>query len=367
MVQNIVLYVGTYTNSISHVPESNGEGIHQFRLNQTSGELTELGVMRGIDNPSFIAIDHQQKYLYAGTELAPPHLGTVTAFAIDATTGALQHLNQQSAMGSATAYLAVDYDNRYVFVANYASQQSIAMLPIEEDGKLAPASDTHQHSQEAKGTVPSRQDTSHAHCIVPSPDNRFVLVCDLGLDKVMLYQLDYENQSLVPHEPYDFDTQAGSGPRHLVFHPSQNIVYIAQELDSKVAVLAFDPSAGLLEHMQTVPTLPPSYAGSNSASDIHVSADGRFVYTANRGHDSIAIYEVDQQSGQLTPIGHQQTYGKTPRGFTVDPSGQFLLVGNQDSHEIISFRINQTSGLLKQVATTACPTPVCLKMIVLDN
>lgn len=367
MVQNIVLYVGTYTDPISHVPQSKGEGIHQFQLNQTSGELTELGVMRGIDNPSFIAIDHQQKYLYAGTELAPPQLGTVTAFAIDSTTGALQSLNEESAMGSATAYLAVDYDNRYVFVANYAGHQSIAMLPIEADGKLAPASDTHQHTQEAKGTVPSRQDTSHAHCIVPSPDNRFVLVCDLGLDKVMLYQLDHENQELVPHEPYDFDAQAGSGPRHLVFHPSQNIVYIAQELNSTVAVLAFDPISGLLEHMQTVPTLPSSYAGSNSTSDIHVSADGRFVYTANRGHDSIAIYEVNQQSGQLTPIGHQQTYGKTPRGFVIDPSGQFLLVGNQDSHEIVSFQINQTSGLLKRVATTACPTPVCLKMTVLDN
>ncbi len=367
MTQNIILYVGTYTNSISHVPESNGEGIHQFQLNQTSGELTELGVMRGINNPSFIEIDHQQKYLYAGTELAPPQLGTVTAFAIDAATGTLGRLNEQSAMGSATAYLAVDYDNRYVFVANYAGQQSIAMLPIEENGKLAPASDTHQHTQKAKGTVPSRQDTSHAHCIVPSPDNRFVLVCDLGLDKILLYQLDHENQRIVPHEPYYFDTQAGSGPRHLVFHPSQNIVYIAQELNSTVAVLEFDPISGALKHIQTATTLPPSYTGSNSASDIHVSADGRFVYTANRGHDSIAIYEVNQQSGQLTLIGHQQTYGKTPRGFALDPLGQFLLVGNQDSHEIISFQINQTSGLLKRVASTACPTPVCLKMIVLDN
>lgn len=367
VTQKFILYVGTYTHAISHVPQSKGGGIHQFQLNQATGELTALGVTHGIENPSFVAIDHQQKYLYASTEKEPPVTGTVTAYAIDSASGALTELNTQSSVGRTTAYVSVSATDRYLFVANYMAQPSIAMLPIIQDGHLASASDSHQHTETPNGTVPSRQDSSHAHSIIPSPNNRFVLVCDLGLDKIMVYQLDEENERLIPQTEQHFDAQAGSGPRHIAFHPTQDIVYLANELNSTVAVLTFDPSSGQLSLRQTVTTLPASYADGNWVSDIHTSDDGRFVYIANRGHNSIAIYAVDQHSGELTLIGHESTDGNTPRSFVIDPSGQFILVGNQDSHNIISFKINTTTGLLKKVATTECPTPVCLKMIRLDS
>ena len=362
MVHKQICYVGTYTQEMSHVPESKGKGIHLFEFDADRGILTDTGMVYDVANPSYLSISHNQQYLYATSEVGA---GYVSAFVIDSSSGALSYLNQQSTYGSATAYVSVDREDQYVFAANYWDGQSIAMLPINDSGGLSAASSTYEHTLVAAKTVPSRQDKSHSHCIISTPDNRFVLVCDLGLDKIMVYQLDAQNHQLVPHDIPFFDMHAGAGCRHVIFHPTHNTVYVINELDSSVTVLSFDAIDGQLKYQQRISTLPQSFTGYNSTSDIHVSPDGQYLYAGNRGHDSIAIYAIHKNTGQLTYLDHQTTGGKTPRNFAIDPSGTIVLVANQDSHNIVSFRRNPQTGLLTQLSTIECPTPVCLKIATL--
>ena len=363
MSNRIIVYAGTYTLPVAHVKQSAGEGIHIFSFDTDSGQLTKLDVTGNIESPSFLAIDSTQSYLYAGSEVDEWAEDRIRAFAINPDDGKLTFLNHQSAMGSSAAYVSVDRSNQYVLAANYSSG-SVVLFPIEENGSLAPASNIQNHDYPLAGTVPSRQESAHAHCILMDRNNRFALACDLGLDKVIVYKLDTEENQLVVNEVAYLDVNPGAGPRHLIFHPHSDYVYVANELDSTVSVLAFDSEAGSLSMLQTISTLPDGFTGGdNWCSDIHVSADGRFLYVANRGHDSLVIYSIDDANGELTFIAHQATKGNTPRNFAIDPTGQFLLVANQDSDNIVIFRINQQTGLLDEVAVSACPTPVCLKMI----
>ena len=362
MSNRIIVYTGTYTRSVPHVKESAGQGIHIFSLDTESGELTAIDVAGGIESPSFLTIDSTQRYLYAGSEVTERSEHGVNAFAINPDNGKLTFLNHQSAMGSNAAYVSIDKSNQYVLVANY-SDGSVVLLPVEEDGSLAPASSTHNHDYPIAGTVPSRQESPHAHSILMDNSNHFALSCDLGLDKIIIYRLDTKENKLVPHEPAYFDMNPGAGPRHLAFHPDNNYVYVANELDSTVSVLGFDAEAGRLSMIQTISTLPENFAGDNWCSEILLSADGRFVYVANRGHNSLAIYAINEESGQLSFIAHQSTKGNTPRNFAIVPGGELLLAANQDSHNIVTFRINQDTGLLDEIAVSDCPTPVCLKMI----
>lgn len=362
-----IVYVGTYTRPIPHVPESRGDGIHQFELDVTTGELVDTGKVYHVDNPTFLAIHRNDRFLYACSEMAPADGGTVTAYAIDETTGDLQLLNRQSSGGKTTAYISVDKQSGFVMAANYMGDASVALLPIKPNGYLNAPSSVHNHTLPAAGTVPSRQEKSHTHCIVAVPNNQFALACDLGLDKIFVYQLDHQNKCLIPNDPPFYDTHPGAGPRHLVFHPSMSLVYVLQELDSTITALAFDPTNGRLSHRQTIAMLPDAFTENNTASEIQVSPDGRFLYAANRGHDSLSIYAIHPETGALDMVGHQATSGKTPRNFVIDPSGELLLAANQNSHTIISFKINQQTGLLTQVATVDCPTPVCLKIITLPN
>lgn len=359
MTAKTIVYVGTYTQQVPHVPVSKGEGVHVFELDTRSGALSALSVAQGVDNPSFITVTSNRRYLYAASEVSDGH---VSAFAIDPSSGALRYLNQQAAQGSATAYVAADHTASCVFAANYWDGQSVALFPINADGSLAAASSTHEHTLPAAQTVPSRQDKSHAHCIMPTPDNRFALVCDLGLDKIMIYRLDVAHGQLIPHDPPFFDMPPGAGPRHLTFHPTLQRAYVINELDSSVAVLAYDDATAALTLVQHITTLPQDYHGDNAPSDIHVSPDGSHLYAGNRGHNSLAIFAIDPQDGQLTPVDHQPTGGATPRNFVIDPSGDYVLVANQDSHTIVSFQRDPQTGLLRQLSTTDCPTPVCLKI-----
>jgi 6-phosphogluconolactonase len=239
-------------------------------------------------------------------------------------------------------------------------QGNIAMFPIREDGKLGEASHTVQH--EGKGVDPARQEGPHAHCIVIDPSNTFVAVSDLGIDKVMVYKLDLENGRFIFNGAIKLPD--GSGPRHFVFHPSNQYAYAICELSSQLAAFSFDADAGKLELLQMVPALPEDFDGHSHCADIQIHPSGQFLYGSNRGHDSIVIYAVDQETGKLSYVGHESTQGKTPRNFTIDLTGQYLLAANQDSDNIVTFRIDQATGELSPTGHVAdCPTPVVLKMV----
>jgi 6-phosphogluconolactonase len=238
------------------------------------------------------------------------------------------------------------------------------VLPIEENGRLKPASDVHQHG--GSSVNENRQEGPHAHSAVVDPTNRYVFVADLGIDKIMGYQLDFEGNRLAPNEVPFLEIPAGSGPRHLAFHPNGRFAYVINELNSTINALRYDVSVGTFSILQTVSTLPEDFNGENSCADIHLTPSGKFLYGSNRGHDSLAIFAVDSETGLLSSVSHQSTHGNTPRNFTIDPTGTFLLAANQDSDNIVTFRIDHDTGLLDFVEqNTDVHKPVCLRIMAL--
>ncbi len=354
------VYIGTYTEHLPFVA-GKAKGIYVYRLDPASGALTYVSDAAGTINPSFLALSPHKDRLYAVNEIAggPDAQGTVSAFAIDPATKGLTYLNKQSTHGEAPCYVSVDGSGCYVLVANYVSG-NVCVLPIREDGSLGEATDVVQH----QGAGPtSRQEGPHAHSIRPAPDNRFVFALDLGIDKILAYWLDLAQGRLVPADVPWVEVAPGSGPRHLTFHPDGRFAYAINELSSTVTVYAYDADRGALSELQTVSTLPHDFVGENTCADIHIAPSGKFVYGSNRGHDSIAIFAVDAESGKLSNVGHEPTQGATPRNFAIDPSGTFLLAANQDSDSVVSFRINQVSGGLSATGhVSEVPTPVCVRI-----
>ncbi|MBX6773324.1 MAG: lactonase family protein [Chloroflexi bacterium] len=355
------VYVGTYTTTRPHA-QGTAEGIYVFQHDSTTGGLMRLHVTPGIVNPSYLTVDPSGRYLYAVAEVrdtAGRAGGSVAAYAIDPATGALRFLNQQPSLGADPCHLSVEQTGRYVLVANYTSG-SVAMFPIQADGSLAPASDFHQHV--GSSVNPERQEGPHAHSITVDPTNRFAVVADLGLDRVLVYRLDLDRGKLVPHDPPGAAVAPGAGPRHVDFHPNGRFLYVINEIGSTLTVFAYDAERGTLAEVQTVPTLPSGFTGRNHCADIHVHPSGRFVYGSNRGHDSIAIFRIDAETGRLTVLGHEPTGGQTPRNFAIDPTGTFLYAANQNTDTIVVFRIDPESGLLQRTGVVvAVPTPVCVK------
>lgn len=363
MSSRTLLYVGTYTRPDPGLKSTNGRGIHVLALNQETGALTPISEISNIDSPAFLAISPDKQFLYATSEVSMWPEGTVTAYKIDPATGGLAYINKQATLGSSSAYVSVDPSNRMVMVANYGDGQSAAIFPIRPDGGVAPASDSVVHA--GSSVNEARQEKPHAHCIQAEPTSRFVYIADLGIDKLMIYQLDTANGHLIPNTIPSFDLPPGTGPRHFVFHPNGKFAYIIGELNSSITAVAVDSSTGALRALQSISTLPEDADHEpNYCSDIHIHPSGKFLYGGNRGHDSIVIYAVDSESGLLTYRAHQSTLGSTPRNFAIDPTGTFLLAGNQNSDTIVTFRINQQTGLLHETGNIAdVPTPVCLKLI----
>jgi 6-phosphogluconolactonase len=268
-------------------------------------------------------------------------------------------LNQQSSEGAGPCYVSVEKTGKFLLVANYG-QGSAAMLPIQPDGRLAPASDVIQHR--GSGIDPGRQEGPHLHSILPDPANRYAFAQDLGIDKVMIYRMDLERGKLALHS--ETPVKPGAGPRHFVFHPTGGFAYLINELDSTIIAYAWDADRGALKELQTANALPDGFKGQSTCADIHVSQSGRFLYGSNRGHDSIVIYAIDERTGALKLVGHEPTWGRTPRGFDIDPTGAFLLTANQESHTIVTFRIDKRTGKLALTDHVAeVPSPVCVKMV----
>lgn len=351
-------FVGTYTNG-------RREGIFAFQFDAERGTAQPLGATECLSNPSFLAIHPSRRFLYAVNEIGDfsgKPAGAVSAFAIEAQTGKLHPLNQQSSIGSGPCHLSVDATGRFVLVANYASG-SVTVLPINADGSLAEASDFVQHR--GSSVNPQRQEGPHAHSIILDPANRFAFVADLGLDKVMIYRFDAERGKLVPNDPPFAPVRPGAGPRHFTFHPNDHFAYVINELDNTVTAFAYDAERGALRELQTISTLPEGYAQTSYCADVHVAPTGRFLYGSNRGHDSIAIFAIGDD-GRLSSLGQEPTRGHWPRNFALDPTGRFLWAANQESDAITLFAVDEATGRLSARDQLHVPKPVCVKFVAVE-
>jgi 6-phosphogluconolactonase len=334
-------------------------------MDVASGSLTKPELVAEAPDPSFLALHPNHKFLYSVNEVSKldgkPE-GGVSAFSIDAASGKLTFLNRQPSAGGGPTHITLDRDGKNALVANYGTG-SVAVLPIDADGKLSPPSSVDQH----KGVVadPKRQQGPHAHCVNVDPGNRYALSCDLGLDKVFAYRLDSEKGTIAPNNPAAAIVAPVSGPRHLAFHPNGKLVYVVNEIACTVTAFNYDPDHGTLAEFQTLTTLPEGFQGSKSTAEIAVHPSGKFLYASNRGvANSIASFKIDPQTGKLTPIGHTGTQGQAPRHFAIDPTGTWLVAANQDTNNVVVFRIDAQTGELKPTGTNIeVPTPVCITFL----
>jgi 6-phosphogluconolactonase len=349
-----LIYVGTYTG-----PQS--KGIYAYRFDADTGKLEPVGLAGELTRPSFLAIHPNRKYLYAVSETGN---STVSAFAINPQNGSLTLLNTVPAKGSAACHLVVDQTGKSLVVANYGNG-SVVAFRVGEDGRLSESTAQVQHS--GSGPDPARQRGPHAHAVVLSPDNRFILVPDLGLDKIFVYRLDSDQATLTAHEPPFATAPPGSGPRHFAFHPNGKFAYSVNEMKSSVTAFAYDRAKGTLTSLQTISNLREDFSGTDNSAEIEVDAAGKFLYASNRGHDSITIYRIDSKNGTLTTVDRVLTQGKTPRNFKIDPTGRYLLAANQDSGSIVVFRRNGGNGRLTPTGQTVeVGSPVCIQFLQVD-
>jgi 6-phosphogluconolactonase len=348
-----LVYFGTYTGAKS-------QGIYVSRFDSTTGKLNAPELAAEITNPTFLAIALGGNFLYAVSEvdeIGGKPTGAVVAFALDARTGKLTPLNQQNSGGGGPCHIAVDVTGKCLLVANYGGG-SIAALPINADGSLGEAVTKIQHA--GSSVNPDRQAGPHAHSIFPSPDNRFTLDCDLGLDKISINHLDASAAKLTPSEPPFATVVPGSGPRHLVFSADGKFVYVINEMGGTVTAFNYAPRNAAMTEVQMISTLPKGFSGNNTTAEIALHPNGKFLYASNRGHDSIAAFAVDRKTGKLTFVEHQSTLGRTPRHFAIDPTGRWLLAENQGSDSVVVFAIDSGTGKLKPTGqTVSLGAPVC--------
>jgi 6-phosphogluconolactonase len=357
--KELLVYIGTYT-------KTEEQGIHWLKLDMATGKLTAVGKLAGQKNPSFLAIHPNKKFLYAVNEIGNykgEKAGGVSAYSIDQKTGALIFLNQQSSKGGAPCHLVVDATGRNVLVANYTGG-SVASLPISRKGRLREAASFIQH--EGSSVLKPRQSVPHGHSINVSPGNKFAVAADLGLDKVLVYGFNAKGGKLTPA---GFAKVApGAGPRHFEFHPNGKFAYVINEITLTVTAFAWDEVNGKLSELQTITTLPIERGKGMSTAEVQVHPSGNFLYGSNRGHNTIAVFSIDQETGKLKVVQHQSTLGKTPRNFGLDPTGKFLVAANQSSGDIFTFRINQDTGELKPTGhSVIIPFPVCVKFLDLSE
>lgn len=362
-------YVGTYTSAGDG--GANGKGIYLVSMDHSTGGLTPMKLAAETHNPSWLAIDPSGHYLYAANEVADFNgkNGSVSAYRIDRASGDLELLNVVSSKGALPAHLSVDATGKYVFVANYGSG-SVALLPIQGNGSLGGATDVRHDTGSSgpkaavdapKGSFAiSGHDAPHAHMIEAAPGNKFVLQTDLGQDRIHVYRLDADAGKLEPAATPFVSVDAGDGPRHFAFHTNRRWMYLLTEEASNVTFFHFDAATGALEAQQTISALPPRFAGTSFGSEIVIAPNGKFVYAANRLHDTIAVFSIGSK-GTLTWLGESSTMGDYPRHFAFDPSSRFVYACNQRSDNITSFRVDAATGQLSFTGQYfAVGTPACI-------
>ncbi|HLH05289.1 MAG TPA: lactonase family protein [Bryobacteraceae bacterium] len=343
--QSYFVYLGSY-----------GQGIQGYRFDAANGALESIGLAGKVENPSWITADRDYRHLYAVSELQGNQNGGVASFAIDRKSGKLTSLNQVSSKGKAPCHASVDATGRMIVVANYTTGDAVSFA-IEKNGSLSEAVSI----EKAHGSGPNkeRQEGPHAHEAVITRDNTRVYVPDLGLDEIRIYKIDPATAKLTPNDPPNAKAEAGSGPRHIVFDHNERYAYVMHELKPFVSVFRRDPATGALERIQEVRTIRRDFTKENTGAEIRIDAAGKFLYTSNRGEDSIQVFAIDSATGKLNQVQNISTEGQQPRGFALDPTGRFLLAGNQKSNTLVVFKVDPSTGKLtpagKKIET---PSPV---------
>ena len=351
------VYFGTYTGT-----KTASKGIYRSRLEVATGKLSPAELAIEAKDPAFLAVHPKGDSLYAIDESSDPNRTPatgLTAYALDKKTGVLRLLNQQTSGDNAPCHLTVDHDGKSLLVAHYGGGSS-SIVTLDSDGRLGALGSVIKHT--GSSVNPARQESPHAHAIVVSPDNRFAFVPDLGIDRVVAYQLDASHTTLTAKPSASVALPPGSGPRHLAFHPSAHFAYVISELLCTMTAFNYTAANGTLSPIQSVSTLPPgeSIPKGTSTAEVQVHPNGRFLYGSNRGHDTLVVYAIDEKTGQLTYVENVPTRGKTPRHFALDPTGAWLLAENQDSGTVAVFRIDQKSGRLTPTGPLVnVPAPVC--------
>lgn len=350
--QSLYVFAGSYA-------EEAEKGLRLFRLNEENGQMTEIGSYAGLKNPTFVNVDAKRRLLYAiaeGVNSEGKKIGEAAAFRIDEKEGQLILLNQKATVQGTTCHIQRDRNSRFLTVTSYHGGM-IGLLQIEEDGSIGELLGVQQH--EGGSVDPERQDRPHPHSSFYSPDGRYLLVQDLGLDEIIVYKVDIEAGKLLRHAVAKL--HGGAGPRHLAFHPNGKFVYVINELDSTVTGFAYDAVNGSLRQLQTISTLPADYDGENGCAEIAVSADGRYLYGSNRGHDSIVVYAVNAETGALALVQHHPAGGGHPRHFALTPNGNYLIVANRDANNIVTLRVNKENGTLSATGQAIeASKPVCV-------
>ncbi len=347
------LLIGTYTSGKS-------EGIYVYDFNVTNGEARYQSKIKA-PNPSYLAVSPDQKNVYAAFEQGEKKGGgKIGAYSFDHKTGTLQFINEEASGGDDPCFVSTDKSGRWLAAANY-SGGSLALFRIGAAGRLSASDTVIQHH--GSSTNKDRQEKAHVHSSFFSPDNHFLLTPDLGMDKVMIYAFDAANGKLRPAPQPFIQTMGGSGPRHLIFSPDHHYLYLIQELTGEV--VAYRYRFGRLTAIQHISAAAPGFKGFMGSADIHVSPDGKFLYCSNRGDaNTLTVFRINGSTGKLTVAAYQPTMGVAPRNFSLDPSGNFLLVANQNSDNIVVFKRNKTTGLLTATGKTIdVGNPVCLKWI----
>jgi 6-phosphogluconolactonase len=343
------LIVGTYTTGKS-------KGIAVYRFYAETGKLAYLSEIDGVTNPSYLTLSANNKFVYAVNELPK---GEVSSFSFEAKTGKLTFINKQSTLGADPCFVAVDKDQKNLLIANYSSG-NVAVMPLNKDGSIVNGIETEQNPGHSVNK--ERQESAHAHMAIFSPDEKYVFYNDLGTDKINIYKYHPNKEPrLVAASPAFVSVAPGEGPRHLEFSADKKTAYLVTEMGSNVIV--FDYKNGQLKQKQSITMLPDGFSGQTAGAAIHLSPDGRFLYASNRLEtNEINIYSVNQETGLLTFVARQSTFGKNPRDFAIDPTGRFLIVANQGSDNMWVFKIDQTTGKLNQTGIRVeIGNPVCLK------
>ncbi len=338
-----------------------GKGIYTYRFNASTGEAGLLSIAEGVENPTYMALSANGHYLYSVNQYHGEKPSGVSAFSFDTATAQLHLLNKQPAQDG-TAYVSTDATGKWVMVANYTAG-SLAAYPVRQDGSLGPAAQTIVHSGRSVDTA--RQEKAHVHSVVFSPDNHFLFSPDLGTDQVAIYRFNPATATtpLMPAQPAFVKTLPGTGPRHIIFHPLLPYAYLVEEMGGAVSVYRY--KNGRLSTLQHISSHPADFKGKKGSADIHLSPDGRFLYVSNRGDaNTITIYAVNTNNGKLVLKGFVPTQGAVPRNFVIDPTGNFLLVANQESNTIVVFKRDGKTGLLRATGVQiSVPNPECLKML----
>ncbi len=375
-------YFGTYTgfryvrhSKTEGVGDSKSKGIYVSRFHAATGTLSEPELAAEIVNPSFLTVSPDHRFLYAVSEdplsVGPPldHASYASAFAIDSATGKLRLLNTVPTGGTSTCFVSTDNTGKYVFMANFGSG-SVSVVKVKEDGSLGELASFIQNV--GHSVNPLIQNEPHPHSILVSPDNRYVIVSDLGMDKILIFHFDEKTGKLSPPGPAFAEVRPGGGPRHFAFSPSGKFAYQLNEMSGVVDAFAWDPAQGTLTNLQSANTTPRDFTGENHAAEIAVSPDGKFLYESNRrlrgesefGPDTIGIFAIDPSQGTLTLVDQPSTGGMMPRTFAIDPTGSWLLVAHQYSNDVAVFKRDTATGRLSKSGNgIKLEVPVCIVFV----